>query len=175
MRCFLGLDIDMQSKLEIQSWREQVQFNFEHAVPAANFHITLVFLGQVQPGHLDQLYRQIDEHEFQSFSLNLETLGYWPKPKVLWLCASHVPEQAYELVNKLTSFARNCHLCLRERKYIPHLTLVRKCSVNPAAPLLPPDFKCRFDKFCLFESVSGKHGIHYPIRQSWKFKADSHN
>lgn len=174
MRCFLGLDIDMQSKLTIQAWREQVRLNIEKVVPVANFHITLLFLGQVQPGHLDQLCRQIDQHEFQSFSMKLDTLGYWSKPKILWLGASHVPEQTYELVNKLTSFAKNCHLALRERKYIPHLTLVRKSSVNPAAPLVSPEFECHFDKFCLFESLPGKHGVHYPVRQSWKLKADFH-
>jgi 2'-5' RNA ligase len=55
MRAFLGLSPDVKTKLAIELWRNKAFPCFYAPVPAANFHITLAFLGQISPKQLDAL------------------------------------------------------------------------------------------------------------------------
>lgn len=167
MRCFLGLDLDAKSKLAVEQWRDKAPPHFSHPVPAANFHITSVFLGQIDNFQLDQLTHAIEKCSFAPFSLRLDKLGYWSKPKILWLGSESVPNEAAELAEGLTSIAKQCKVTVQERPYVPHVTLVRKVNNNAPAPLFPPSIPCSFDTLHLFESVSGKHRVHYPSRAQW--------
>ena len=169
MRYFLGLDLDGKQKLAIQAWRDKTLPHFSHPVPVSNFHVTSVFLGQVQENQLDEICQAIDGTEINPFSLHFNAVGYWSKPKILFLGCEHTPAIVRELTDRLENIARTARIVVPERKYIPHITLVRKCPEYAPAPLLPPDFECGFSALHLFESVSGKHGVHYPIRHSWPF------
>lgn len=170
MRCFLGLDLDAKTKLAVQAWRDKSLLHFERPVPVANFHVTSVFLGQVDEHQLDHLCSQIDSLEFDSFTLQFDYLGYWSKPKILWLGSSQTSESATLLANTLSGFAKHCRLPIHEKKYTPHITIVRKAPEHSPAPLFDPSFECKFTALHLFESVSGKQGVRYPIRKSWPFR-----
>lgn len=167
MRCFLGLDLDGKSKLAIEQWREKALPHFAHPVPVANFHITSVFLGQIDNAQLDELTRAIDDCSFSPFSITLNKLGYWSKPRILWLGSESIPEQSIELASSLSSIAKQSNIPIQERPYIPHVTLVRKVTQETPAPLFMPDIECKFDTLHLFESLPGKHGVHYPSRAQW--------
>lgn len=168
MRCFFGLEPDSKSKLAIAHWRDKSFPAFDYPVPAANFHLTLVFLGQLTPGQFECLSTRVDELELPSvFSLELTQLGYWPKPKALWLGTEKTPAAMEELVQALTTCAQTCKIPLQKRPYVPHLTLVRKCTENPPAALIEPAFKLNFEQLHLFESVSTANGVVYKARLSW--------
>lgn len=170
MRCFLGFEPDPQTKLAIQAWREKALGHFEKAVPTSNYHVTSVFLGQCQNSQLDRLCSLIDLEEYSAFSLQFNLLGYWPKPKVLYLGCQQVPEQIHKLASSVSGIASRCQISLADRQYIPHITLVRNNKSNPPAPLFPPDISCHFDHLHLYESVSAKSGVQYPIRKSWPLR-----
>lgn len=167
MRCFLGLDLDAKSKLAVEQWRSKALPQFPHPVPVANFHITSVFLGQIDSAQLDQLTHEIDQCSFAPVTLTLDKLGFWSKPKILWLGCQTIPPEVEELAQTLTSIAKQCKIPIQERRYIPHVTLVRKVMNDAPAPLFPPQITCKFDTLHLFESVSGRHGVHYPSRVQW--------
>lgn len=169
MRYFLGLDPDAKTKLAIESWREKALPAFPNPVPIANFHVTSLFLGQVSEHQLEQLCTDIDGLDLPAFSMHLNQLGYWSKPKILFVGCQNPPPEAETLAHTLLGFAKQAKIVVQERPYVPHLTLVRKCPEHAPAPLFEPDFTCRFDALHLFESVSGKHGVHYPIRHTWPF------
>jgi RNA 2',3'-cyclic 3'-phosphodiesterase len=168
VRCFFAIEPDSKSKLAIAHWREKSFPAFSHPVPAANFHLTLVFLGQLTPGQFECLSTRVDELELPSvFTLQLNQLGYWPKPKALWLGAEKTPAAMEDLVLTLTSCAQGCKIPLQKRPYVPHLTLVRKCTDNPPAALIEPAFKLSFEQIHLFESISTVNGVVYQRRHSW--------
>ena len=167
MRCFFGLDLDAKTKLAVDNWRQKALPHFEHPVPAANFHVTSIFLGQIDDGQMDDLCRALEECSFDPFSLTLDQLGYWSKPKILWLGCNDIPAQATELAESLTLISKQCGIQVQERKYVPHVTLVRKVTGETPAPLFQPDINCHFDTLHLFESVSSKHGVHYASRAQW--------
>lgn len=167
MRCFLGLDLDANSKLAIEAWREKALPPFEKPVPAANFHVTSVFLGQVTPVQLEPVLADMDNLDVTPFSMQFNMLGYWSKPAIFWLGCTHPHDSAGRLAQWLSSCVKRHGLSIENRPYVPHITLVRKARAAPPTPLFPPDFTLRFDTVHLFESVSGQHGVRYESRERW--------
>jgi 2'-5' RNA ligase len=168
MRAFLGLSPDVKTKLAIELWRNKAFPCFYAPVPAANFHITLAFLGQISPKQLDTLCDSVNQiSEIQTFDVSLNQVGYWSKPKALWLGCQNTQSEHLQLSKSLTKIANATGLQQTKQDYVAHLTLARKCSVNPPLPLMPPHFTWRNTEFHLYESVSGKKGVSYHIKHTW--------
>lgn len=167
MRYFLGLDFSASHKLAIESWREKALLTLDKPVPAANFHITLCFLGQISEHQLEAICVQMDKLEQHQFKIHLGQLGYFSKPKVLFVAPHSIPEQLAILAKATAKIAKNSHVELRHDEYIPHVTIARGLKAEPPAALFDLDLKAKFEQVHLFESVSGKHSVHYPIRKSW--------
>ncbi|MGQ8364583.1 RNA 2',3'-cyclic phosphodiesterase [Glaciecola sp. 1036] len=167
MRLFLGLDLAPSTKMQIDHWRHKVLPEFPKVVPAANFHITLAFLGSVEPRQLENLILGIDNLQLPKVEIILDTLGFWSKPQILFLGTKTVTAELEALAKRLSGVARSCNIDVRQGEYRPHVTLVRKVKNNPPCALIDPSFECKFSMMHLFESVSGKQGVHYPIRHSW--------
>lgn len=170
MRYFLGFDLTAKNKLAIDAWRNKSLPAFDTSVPVQNFHITALFLGQMQPNQLDCLTRELDSLNHPTFSFQLNQMGYWSKPKILWLGCTEIPKLAISLYDKLCDLSKQAGLTIPSREYCPHVTLVRKVTHNPPSALLSPDFEVQIQQLHLFESVSGKSGVQYPIRQSWELQ-----
>lgn len=168
MRAFLGLSPDPQTKLAIQAWRDKTLPAFNAPVPAANFHVTLAFLGQVTEKQLDSICSQIEQQDpFPEFKVNLDHVGYWSKPKAFWLGSKHTQAHHLNLASQLQKIARQGGIFLSKQDYVAHLTLAQKCVTNPPTPLIDPQFSWHNSEFHLFESVSSAHGVAYHIRHSW--------
>jgi 2'-5' RNA ligase len=168
MRAFFGLSPDAKTKLAIDVWRNKAYAHLDGPVPAANFHVTLAFLGNVSSNQLDTINRLIDEMpSVTAFDVSLNQLGYWPKPKAFWLGCQQTETEHIMLVKHIHEIANKSGLPLQDKDYVAHLTLARKCTVNPPAPLFPANFQWQADQFHLFESRSSPQGVYYPILQSW--------
>jgi RNA 2',3'-cyclic 3'-phosphodiesterase len=168
MRAFLGLSVDSQTATAIADWRKQALPDVAHSVATENFHITLAFLGQInllQQQALEQLISTMPV--CRGFSVTLNTLGHFPKAKVLWLGCSHVPQSLAKLAAQLATNAIRAGIPIAEQAYQPHLSLYRKCSMplTPSIPITP--IKLGINNFHLFESVSSDSGVRYLIRRSW--------
>jgi 2'-5' RNA ligase len=168
MRAFFGLAPDVKTKLAIEVWRNKAFLHFGAPVPAANFHVTLAFLGQISHKQLDALCDGVNQMaEIHTFDVSLNQVGYWSKPKALWLGCKDTQNAHLELAKTLSQISNSIGLQLPKQDYIAHLTLARKCSVNPPAALIEPIFTWRNAEFHLYESVSGRKGVSYHIRQTW--------
>ena len=53
-------------------------------VPADKLHITLAFAGPVTAAVRDCLVDGADRIHAEPFEMQLDTVGYWPRPRVLW-------------------------------------------------------------------------------------------
>ncbi|MFT5674587.1 MAG: 2'-5' RNA ligase [Paraglaciecola sp.] len=169
MRAFFAIDPPAQIKLAIESWREKALPTFLKMVPPANFHITLAFLGQVNDVQLESLIQQSEVLTLTpGFPLSLDNLGYWPKPKALWLGSHQIAKQHIQLTDLLTKISLRSAVVMQKKEYIPHLTLVRKCAENPPAALIEPTFSFDVEEFHLFESVSTTNGVIYKRRKTWR-------
>jgi len=168
MRAFFGLSPDIKTKLAIEVWRNKAFPHFDAPVPSINFHVTLAFLGQISPKQLDALCESVNQiDQIHAFEVSLNQVGYWSKPKALWLGCKNTQDSHRQLAKILSKISHSVGLQLPKQDYIAHLTLARKCLVSPPAALIEPTFSWYNAEFHLYESVSGKKGVSYHIRQTW--------
>lgn len=182
MRYFIGLDIEPKDKLALEAWREKslpelprvklprdskAPVRQPKPVPAANFHITLCFLGNITARQLEAISAALENLNGESFQLTLDSTGVWSGPKIFFVAPSDTPDALKELAANATSIARQADISVEKRDYQPHVTLIRNVRAEFPPPLFQPEITCRFKQFHLLESVSTNSGVCYPIRQSW--------
>jgi 2'-5' RNA ligase len=97
-------------------------------------------------------------------------MGCWAKPKILFLAPSIIPKELSTLAKTTKRIAKHCQLDMKYSDYKPHVTIARGLKSNPPCELFQANIECQFDSMHLFESVSGKQGVRYPIRKSWHLK-----
>ena len=198
MRCFIGLDLSATEKLALDSWRQQALPEImprqwlknatagsrkhskqqsesqgpalPYAVPAANFHITLSFLGEISHRQHEALIYELDQLISEPFSLTLDATGLWNGPKILFAAPSNIPNSLSELAKLSRKAARKASIQVESREYKPHVTVVRKATSTLPLPLYSPNVDVHVSAFHLFESVSTPQGVTYPIRQTWPLK-----
>lgn len=134
------------------------------AVPPANYHITLVFIGGFAESRIAELRRRAGAIAFEPFELVLDHFEYWKKPRIVCLAASQVPPALADLVANLNAALSPLGFVPEERRYRPHLTLVRKAPAHPAAGL-DTAITMHWKNFELVESISAEAGVRYqPLR-----------
>ena len=136
-------------------------------IPADNLHITLVFLGA-----LDNMRRQCAEQvaagiRGERFTLVLDQIGYWSRPRILWAGASRIPDALLGLVGELQIGLTSCGITPEDRPYQAHATLMRKVDRHPAPLVAPDPIVWDVERFWLVESVPGNKGVLYRPLVSW--------
>jgi 2'-5' RNA ligase len=121
----------------------------------ADLHLTLHFLGQVEPDRLDALRALGAGIRVDGFELVLDRLGHWPRPQVLWAGPAEIPRELAELHARLGAGLQALGFELDRRPFAAHLTLARKIRHRPpgATALEPVTWQVR--EFALVESVPG--------------------
>lgn len=171
MRLFFALEPDRQNAIDIADWRDRQLPCTGRAVPTANLHITLAFLGEISNHRLERLCLSVDEylqrHPAGSGALKLDQVGYWPKPRILWLGPSDWPEDLNQLAAGLAQLGSIEGGKRKRGAFQPHITLFRGCDRAPSAPASPPAFALPYRDFALMESRQGRRGVSYHPLAHW--------
>lgn len=174
-RVFFGLEPDAETCRGIADWRDRQTSCDGQAVPAANFHITLAFVGELDDAALERLSRAADVWFAQGVAhggaLTINDAGYWPRPGIFWLGPTHWPESLQQLSQKLGLLAGAVGSKRDRRPFHPHITLYRRCRIAPAAPLQLPTFTLRYRHCTLFESRQGRQGVSYQALLDWPLES----
>ena len=138
-------------------------------VSGDNLHVTLAFLGSV-----DKHVRACAEHvasqvKAQSFMLHLDEIGYWRKPRVLWVGASRLPSPLVQLLSSLNEGLSTCGFKPERREYRAHVTLTRKVHKPIAHRSIDP-IPWPIDSFVLVESRTLLAGASYQVLRTWFLK-----
>ncbi len=134
-------------------------------VPRANWHVTLVFLGNVAARHVDDLVAAAGDIEVEPFRLRLDRVEFWPRPKLACLLASAVPAGLQTLHRQLQDVATRFGHQFPDVIYRPHLTIARPARPFTSEPLAQP-VMLEWSSFELLESVSTPRGVQYsPLKQ----------
>jgi len=141
------------------------------AVPAENFHMTLVFLGSVAEEALALVKSIAASIQGQSFRLELDRYGYWKEPQVLWCGASRICAAAATLAANLRERLMDAGFRnLDPKPFVPHVTLARKVHRTGALGGFGPlTWEAR--EFALVRSVTGKTGSAYTPLASYALDA----
>jgi len=138
-------------------------------VPVENWHVTVAFLGDVDPAHQACIETAADGLHSVPFTLELDHYGHWPRPQVVWLGASACPAPLQRLVQDLGLGLRTCDVPADDRPFAVHLTLLRKVRERPRLPRSEP-FAWRVESLALVESELCSAGAAYHVIRSWPFR-----
>ncbi len=130
-------------------------------------HLTLRFVGAVEAETQQCLIDGAGRVKGEAFDFTLDTLGYWGKPKVLWLGPSAVPAAMQALAQQLETVCTACGLPAEKRDFAPHMTLLRKVRRPPRERTLPP-LHWAVSEFVLVRSDTLPEGAQYTLVQRWK-------
>jgi 2'-5' RNA ligase len=178
MRLFFALDINEQDKQRIAQWRSQnLSVAFKH-VAQHNFHITLAFIGQATTHQKQQLMAAATQYAklFSAetpITLQLDYLGLFVKPKVLFLGVTTIPNKIELLAEKLSAKALALGLFQEQRAYKAHVSLYRKANFKPEM-LAEIKLPISINSFSLYESVSADattNGVNYLPLHTWPLVA----
>jgi 2'-5' RNA ligase len=134
-------------------------------IPAANLHLTLVFLGQVEAARRAVAASIMRAAAGKAFELVLDTRGHFAASRVLWLGSATPPAQLLALQARLTQGMRGAGFKLERRAFKAHVTLVRDCDrphlAGSAAPLAWPA-----RELALVRSQPARGGSRYEVIES---------
>jgi 2'-5' RNA ligase len=167
-RIFFALWPDDSLRQEIH---RQVFPVFDHPqgrkVPKQNWHITLAFLGNVSDEMFDCVRSQADQVKGDSFELELDTIGHWSRPKVVWFGCHNKPAAVDVLFANLNLQLQTCGYSPDYKILQPHMTLMRKVTRKPKPfKFQPVRWQC--NEFVLVESTVDDKGSTYKVINTWK-------
>ncbi len=147
---------------------------FSRALPAhggrpphpEDLHITLVFLGLVTPEQYPCVIHAADAVKAAPFSLAIDRVGYWQRPRILWCGPGKTPEDLTRLVLKLQQGLKACGFQPEKRAYSPHVTLARKARPVAGFSLERP-LEWRPREFALVLSQDRGAPPRYRVLQRW--------
>jgi RNA 2',3'-cyclic 3'-phosphodiesterase len=146
--------------------RRPVRLSGGKPVPPANFHITLAFLGSLDADGERQARQAADGVDAEAFELQLDRLGFWPEPGLLWLGTTQQPVAARALAVALVEALRLRGLEPDAKPFVPHVTLARKVVKPGQLGALHP-LRWPVRDFKLLRSFTHARGSEYQPLASW--------
>jgi len=141
------------------------------AVPAANLHVTLAFIGSVAARRVAEL-RSIARQQAKAFvqeaplSLTFEGLAHWTRPQILCALAAAAPPAAPALAAALKDAVAAAGFAPDLKPFQAHVTVARKVVHAPTVPVARPVVWC-FDGFTLVDSRTEPRGPVYSVIESY--------
>ncbi|WP_263263887.1 RNA 2',3'-cyclic phosphodiesterase [Pseudomonas sp. RIT-PI-S] len=158
-RLFFALACPPEQRRAISRWRSTLDLGNGRRVPAENFHLTLLFLGEVGLAHLPALLAAAasvtppGEH----LRVPLDRLDAWRRSGVLLLAPEEPPPPLLRLAYNLQQAVQPLGLLPEHTDYRPHLTLARDYRAEVPEAGSPPEFQLTASHFTLFESRKGQY------------------
>ncbi|HET7732169.1 MAG TPA: RNA 2',3'-cyclic phosphodiesterase [Usitatibacter sp.] len=97
-------------------------------VPQAKIHMTLAFLGDVDPLRIEDAQRVAGAVPRRGFRVVLDRLGAFRSARVAWAGCREAAAELASLQRALAGRLRDAGFELEDRAFTPHLTLVRKIA-----------------------------------------------
>jgi 2'-5' RNA ligase len=170
-RLFFALWPDAVVRSALAETGKQLLGKRTRRIAAEKLHITLAFAGPVTAPVRDCLLAQAATIRVAPFELQIDRVGHWARPRILWAGPTRTPPELWSLVGALNTAFEACGLVRERRPYQAHVTLARKISRAPARTALEP-LPWSISHFCLVESVTDAQGARYQILGSWSLEGD---
>ena len=133
-----------------------------------NLHLTLCFLGDVAEPQITALCAQLDSVDFPAFELQLQTPGYFKRPRIAWLGLKQAAPALAQLVGQLNTIVSDVLPGYRYQQgsFIAHVSLFRHASGVPECEK-PDLIRWPVTGFALVESISSPGAVAYRVLQRW--------
>lgn len=144
------------------------------AVPAANVHLTLAFLGSLPRDRLARVEAigGATAQRAAAFDVALDRVGYFRAARVAWAGQAPTHPALQRLFDRLRTELASAGLPAEQRPFHPHATLARHCR-RPPADMPWPGTRWRAEALTLMAPEALPGGARYRTLASWAFAADA--
>jgi len=173
MRLFIAIDVPEQVKQALEEI-QQPELGIRWTTPDT-LHLTLRFIGDVEPAARDDLVEALDVPGENRFAITLKGIGYFPprkQPKIVWVGLEE-NDALMKLQSEVETACRTVGLEPDDRPFTPHITIgrVRGASKKEVLSFINQHKRFRMDdipveEFILYESKLYRDGaVHTPIHR----------
>jgi 2'-5' RNA ligase len=160
-RLFFALECSPTLRKTISQWRTSLSLRIGRPVPAANFHLTLLFLGSVDQTRIAAICTVASKITVPGKPLTvvLDRLEVWRKSNALVLTSGDAPPELMRLSYAIEQAMLPYGHDQEHREFRPHLTLSRDYRSPVPEADIEPEFFLRADRFALYESHKGQYRV----------------
>ena len=165
-RLFFALLPDAETIRAIDYHTHQYSSLTGKKVKPENYHITILFLGNVDEKTHDGVLVACDSIQSGRLTLEIDEAGYWSKQGILWLGPQETSIDLLNLVDETRQAVNRKNLPMKKTQYHPHITLMRNVKTAPQHPLVKP-FSWEANSFSLVQSYTHPEGVQYRELACW--------
>jgi len=128
MRCFIAIPLDHKIRSVLESAQTPFRLNRQRGNFTAydNFHLTLVFNGELDQQEINQISQILEDLEIEPFELTISDLGCFNRRDgEIWWVKVKATSALLKLQSQLVTALRDLEIPFEDQRYVPHLTLVR--------------------------------------------------
>lgn len=133
MRLFIGINFEERvlkelTKISERFMEKTIKGNFTRK---ENFHLTLVFLGEVDSAKVGKIEECIKNIDILPFTIELGEIGRFSRKNgdIYWISIKKSNE-LNKIYEKLAKNLKEIGFVLEDKPYIPHLTIGRKVQIK---------------------------------------------
>jgi 2'-5' RNA ligase len=169
-RLFVGFSLKKSQIEQISTLRHRLKpflNNDAKTINNTNLHMTLGFLGQVDPIRYASVIDAIGLMPKSIFNQQLDTLALWQSAQLICL-KGQASEPLLAMAQSLTSIAKHHNLFINQHQYTPHISLFRHVSMTNL-PILGcmTNLQLTPTHLHLYQSINSSQQIHYSVLKSW--------
>jgi RNA 2',3'-cyclic 3'-phosphodiesterase len=138
-------------------------------VPAANYHLTLNFVGEVPGDRLKRLLLIGAAQQAPRFTITLDASEFWAQPRAVVAAAHEIPPSLHRLWSQLRQALaqdRFGDAAVDSPPLRAHVTLARKVAQAPVLQAMSV-LAWRVNSFTLVRSKTGGTGSAYTVLDTW--------
>ena len=132
IRSFISLDLPLSLRHELSGYTKLIAGQDKRQkirwLPPENYHLTLVFLGEIESAILSGLQFALEQklEAAESIPLIISAIIPFPfsRPRIAAALVEHTTE-LLRLQSDVTNCVRKCGITLERRRFVPHVTLGR--------------------------------------------------
>ena len=110
-----------------------------------------------------EAFELVRDLEFPRVDLVFDRLGFWPRPRIVYLGCRVVPDTLRRFDRRLRRRLAGIGLVTERRAFSPHITLLRNATRRPRLKLTPLQWS--LDGLCGVSSVLEPAGARYAVLQ----------
>lgn len=171
-RLFFAIELPQAVKNKLELMQQTNPVFSGRAVSPHNFHITLEFLGAIDPNLIHDLADAISIPAIKPFPVTIEPYAYYPKTEIGCIEVT----QGKQTLKKIKDHINHClaneglHFAKGKHNFRPHTTLFRDCQPIDAidqAIVQSIDLEFNVESFCLMQSHQNDKGVYYEVIDEW--------
>ncbi len=182
VRLFVAVELPLRVREHLDAGAAPVRAAMDgwRWTPAAQWHLTLAFLGEVSEARLPELSRRMGlaARRHRPFELALAGFGAFGsarRARILWVGVDGEREALVRLADTVSAGARRAKVALEDRRYRPHMTLGRRRAPVDVRDLLDTGAGYHgptwtVEEFVLVQSHLGS-AVRHEVRETFPLRA----